>query len=69
MKTIFDTWKENNIKFDYCERYDVYYNIETGEFLEKVNEPALEGGEMFTENWINDGRPTIVPTEHQEHLC
>ena len=48
-------------------RYDVYYDIETGKIIEKVC--SCEPGTCeFTDNWIADGRPEIVPYRYQEHM-
>jgi len=51
----------------YCERYDVQYDINTGKILESICSCDPYECE-FTYNWIADGKPSIVPMEHQDHL-
>ncbi len=52
----------------YCDRYDAYYNVETGEILEDISKYVDCPDTDFKDNWIADGRPTHVPTEYQDHL-
>jgi len=51
----------------YCERYDVQYDINTGEILEKIC-GCEQYTCQYTDNWIADGKPTAVPMEYRDHL-
>ena len=56
------------MKTYYCERYDALYETQTGKILEDISKYPDCPDTMFKDNWIIDGRPTHVPTEHQDHL-
>lgn len=62
------------IKTEISYRYDASYNIETGEFTEKVGfcdlTPDPETGYVceYCMNYEMDGRPKVVPYEYRTHM-
>jgi len=52
----------------YCERYDAYYETQTGKILEDISKYVDCPDTNFKDNWIADGKPTHVPKEYQDHL-
>ena len=40
----------------YCDRYDAYYNVETGEILEDISKYVDCPDTDFKDNWIADGQ-------------